>query len=512
MDAIDQNVKPENDAKAAEPEKVPQQKAAETENAVKAAAPAPEQPVQPEPEKAAESGPEQKLSLTQEYNLDMFDAMNKRDEQRAKEAERGEGGGKKTNRKSRREKKAEKKKALKTEKNASGGQTRPAGSAKAPAEGAAKPRKTQGQNLPAEQKQVRKQRVQEPSRPQKDVSAPAEPVQDLAVVEQKRRTNYPKDPLPKKKKQGPKSPEEHKRLSKRRKMIMIFGGSFAAIVILWILCLTVFFRIDTIEIKGASRYSAEEIREVCGVTSGQNLFTLNEGKVENNIETQLPYVNSVTISRHLPSKIVIEVTDVIVVGAEKVGDEYIVVGANGKVLEKVSELPKNCAELIGAELTSTEPGSLTAFADETKQEIVEEFAKAGSEGLVRDLTEIDVSDIYNLKATYDGRIVIKFGSDIDMDYKFRFLKTVLDSGEIKASDKGTLDLSMAHDLDKVYFSPDYSIDTGTTGSEDSSSSESGEESSEDSDTVSEDGTSEDSGMTDAGDSGYYDDGTTDTGE
>ena len=71
------------------------------------------------------------------------------------------------------------------------------------------------------------------------------------------------------------------------------------------------------------------------------------------------------------------------------------------------------------------------------------------------ITEIDLSDRYNLVILYDTRITMELGLPTDLEYKLHYAIGILDAGGIKDTEKGTLKLSDAMD-NRVPFEPDYS--------------------------------------------------------
>lgn len=329
------------------------------------------------------------------------------------------------------------------------------------------PRK-KGKEPPKKEKKQAKQ--PQPSKEKPRPQLPAQPVRGQPAAKDAMAASQPKkkkevfqakDPLPKKSKRTYETPEERKRVMRRRKILVAMGGAFGVIIVAMILCLTVFFKIDNIEVIGASRYSADQIIEASNLESGKhNLFTLNEGKVEEAIVTSLPYVNTVSISRHLPGTITMEVSDVTVVGAVQTSGGYVIIGTNGKMLELLEKKPDNCPLLIGATLTKTELGEQIEYENEQQKEALDAFAKALQDGEIDKITGIDITDLYSIKATYDNRIMLEFGMPTDMEFKIRFIKATLDSGKIGKSEKGTLDASLAVDKNRVYFDPDYTVDTG----------------------------------------------------
>lgn len=83
----------------------------------------------------------------------------------------------------------------------------------------------------------------------------------------------------------------------------------AAIVAAVIFGVAIFFKVNTVEVQGNTIYSADEIRSASGIQKGDNLFTLNKEAAAGSIKASLPYVETVSIIRFLPDKIVIEVKE-----------------------------------------------------------------------------------------------------------------------------------------------------------------------------------------------------------
>ena len=83
----------------------------------------------------------------------------------------------------------------------------------------------------------------------------------------------------------------------------------AAIVAAVIFGVAIFFKVNTVEVQGNAIYAAEEIRSASGIQKGDNLFTLNKEAAAGSIKASLPYVETVSIIRFLPDKIVIEVKE-----------------------------------------------------------------------------------------------------------------------------------------------------------------------------------------------------------
>lgn len=112
----------------------------------------------------------------------------------------------------------------------------------------------------------------------------------------------------------------------------------AAIVAAVIFGVAIFFKVNTVEVRGNAIYSAEEIRSASGIQKGDNLFTLNKEAAAGSIKASLPYVETVSIIRFLPDKIVIEVkeSDATFAVTTDTNTTWLI-NSVGKALEQISD-------------------------------------------------------------------------------------------------------------------------------------------------------------------------------
>lgn len=112
----------------------------------------------------------------------------------------------------------------------------------------------------------------------------------------------------------------------------------AAIVTAVIFGVAIFFKVNTVEVQGNAIYSAEEIRSASGIQKGDNLFTLNKEAAAGSIKASLPYVETVSIIRFLPDKIVIEVkeSDATFAVTTDTNTTWLI-NSVGKALEQISD-------------------------------------------------------------------------------------------------------------------------------------------------------------------------------
>ena len=93
---------------------------------------------------------------------------------------------------------------------------------------------------------------------------------------------------------------------KRKKHSALFAPiSFLLICAAVVFGLSVFFRVANIEVKGAERYTPEEIISASGLEPGDNLFFVNRSSAISRIYARLPYVETAEIELKLPNRLTI---------------------------------------------------------------------------------------------------------------------------------------------------------------------------------------------------------------
>lgn len=110
-----------------------------------------------------------------------------------------------------------------------------------------------------------------------------------------------------------------------------------------IVMMTIFFKVNTISVEGAEKYSAEEITNALDISKGDNLYLWNKMKVQEHLLEKLPYLDSVRIRRHLPDALVLTVTECRAAAAVKAEDgSYYYISSTGKILEQSTSDGRPC--------------------------------------------------------------------------------------------------------------------------------------------------------------------------
>lgn len=203
---------------------------------------------------------------------------------------------------------------------------------------------------------------------------------------------------------------QRRKKNKRKKLIFRTVLCFIFLCVGIIFALTMFFNISEITVTGDAVYSSEDIIEKSGVVIGDNLIFVSKKKINEQISTELPYVGSVKVKRHLPTKLELIVTKTQAVYAVVIDGYYTLLDANGKVLEKNLEyVAENIILLNIGEITSAELGRKICGESEAYLEKLIDIRNACNECGIEDITAIDLSEIYDIKLTYQGRIILELG-------------------------------------------------------------------------------------------------------
>ncbi|OUP12012.1 cell division protein FtsQ/DivIB [Anaeromassilibacillus sp. An200] len=260
-----------------------------------------------------------------------------------------------------------------------------------------------------------------------------------------------KDPPPRRRRPSVGAAERRKRRRRRMKLFYLILF-FLVIGTALTFAFTVLFRVETVEVRGESRYSAEEILKASGLQTGGNVFLTDTAAASDAVEKALPYIGVADVRRILPSGLEIVVEEEPVAGAVLDDTQYILVGVSGKVLDRVAEKPEGCPLIKGVAIREAPIGSQIVYEEGESREVFDKLSQAISAVNLDKVTEIDLEDSYDAKILYDGRILLEFGPPTAFEEKLLYFLDLLDEGKLTENDSGTLDLSIVPSTDRAYFS------------------------------------------------------------
>jgi len=219
--------------------------------------------------------------------------------------------------------------------------------------------------------------------------------------------------------------------------------TFLFICLILFLGVSVFFRVNEIEISGDTRYAREEIIEASEIEFGAHLFFLREDAARANILSRLPYTGHVEIVRRFPSRIEIIVTEALPVAFLWADGGYLLLERSARILERTDHRPMQRLIYLQGLETPILPreGEVLALGEEGReqlaylQEILDLF---GNLGLVPWVSELDMSDVHNPQFVYDERFTVLLGPRQNVRHDLNMFVGIL--AELDEDEFGIIDL------------------------------------------------------------------------
>ncbi|MBE6887666.1 MAG: FtsQ-type POTRA domain-containing protein [Ruminococcaceae bacterium] len=229
---------------------------------------------------------------------------------------------------------------------------------------------------------------------------------------------------------GVQSPKRVSRKTLRRRRIIKRALGMLGIVLVAaaaiFAAMKLLFVVRTTEVKGSEIFTAKEITDFIAIPEEENIFRVKSDEIEQLLVEEFTYIDNVQVIKRLPDRIEINVEDSTESFFTTDGEKYTVYSQSFKKLRNSTEPPVN-AVWLDIEMDNEEKMSLV-------KNMLDLFSKYEQ----NDITKISVSDENMIKAVYDNRIEIDFGTVLDIDYKIKMCKKILDE-KIPEEEKGTID-------------------------------------------------------------------------
>ena len=219
---------------------------------------------------------------------------------------------------------------------------------------------------------------------------------------------------------------------------------FCLIVIGLIFVMSVIFRVSRIEVVGNEHYTKEEIISAVDIEEGDNLFFFDRFAAVSRVFAKLPYVEEVFVTRALPNKVTITITESKAMAYLVVGDEKWTLDCNCKVLGKAAEgeLSSLIAViginpgtlLIGEQLTVTDYEDIVPY-------LAEVLLQIRDRNLIPYIEEINFKNRNSVSFDFNNKYTIVIGDSYKVEYKFGMFLSAIE--QLKEGDYGTIDVSNA---------------------------------------------------------------------
>ena len=228
----------------------------------------------------------------------------------------------------------------------------------------------------------------------------------------------------------------------RLKAVAVFV--LAVIMVFIVLFLTPLFNVKNISVSGNNVVTVEQIEAQVGYFVGENLFSVSKKQIRASL-MEISMIDGVEINKKLiPPTIVLEISEFVPSGYLKVNEKNIIVNEELKVVENVASVDvERLPQIFGVDALSVRSGKPLKLTDIEKEETLKVFLNTFMQtGLTEHIDYIDMSDIANLKFSFENRIEAECGSDVELSRKLRMFKETVTSSSLNENSKGTIDLSI----------------------------------------------------------------------
>ena len=217
-----------------------------------------------------------------------------------------------------------------------------------------------------------------------------------------------------------------------------------------------FFRVETIQVVGSSKYSAEQILTAAAVEENANLLLLPERAIEKRIIESFPYVDEVTVKRVFPTTVKLEIHECLPLATVQSDGAWWILDGEGKLLERTEEsLASGYIQITGLTLLEPKVG-VYAQVEETSEPMYQSLkgilTAVEEVGAQENANWIDVESRTEVNMGYMGRFTVRL--PVSSDYGdtnksnaeyLRKIETLV--GMVKkldelgqGADRGTIDL------------------------------------------------------------------------
>ncbi len=264
-------------------------------------------------------------------------------------------------------------------------------------------------------------------------------------------------------------------------------ATVVAIVLALVLGMSIFFKVENVQVTGTMNYTPWDILQASGIQTGENLITLNRAAAGGKILQKLPYVDSVRVGIQLPDTVNIEIVEEDVYYAVEASDSsWWLMDDSGKILDKTNAaLAADHTRIIGVKLENPVPGQqaraaekipettegedgdstqssgeasntqppVTVYESERLDAAITVLKCLESNGVLGGVKELNVTELGNITMQYGNQYLVELGDTSQMAKKIGAMwDTIQQHGESYQS--GTLDVSFTFWPDCVGFTPD----------------------------------------------------------
>lgn len=238
-----------------------------------------------------------------------------------------------------------------------------------------------------------------------------------------------------------KSADEARLIINRRKIrlkrIKTMGtvGFFTIFAVCFLLSYSYFRGAEIKEIlfEGDEVYTQEEILEAGSLSTGLNMLTVREKKLNNDVTKLLPFISKIDVDYQLPDVLALNVVSTKEQLILKCDKKYICVDSTGKVVsDKKKKLTVGQFLVQGMVEQEYTVGETFVVSEENAEryKIAQQFAKAAETAETLNYGVLDLKDVKDIKFTYRSKIRLYLGDSSNMAAKIESAVGIMESADV----------------------------------------------------------------------------------
>ena len=248
-----------------------------------------------------------------------------------------------------------------------------------------------------------------------------------------------------------------------------------AVVLALVLGMSIFFKVEVIEVSGALVYTEWAVREASGIEEGDRLLTFSRPRATGKIYAALPYVDHVRFGIKLPNTVIIDIDELDVVYTIESSDgTHYLMSSDGKIVEQTDGgSADSYTKIKGVKLADPVVGMQAIAAEEvvpttdsgeteaTEVALVTNSTRLATaltilqslerNGIVGEASMVDVSDLDHIKLAYGTRYDVHLGGSGNIDYKIAAMRDTIN--QLADYQTGELDVSFTIRENQVVYTP-----------------------------------------------------------
>lgn len=220
---------------------------------------------------------------------------------------------------------------------------------------------------------------------------------------------------------------EKAKMRKRKNKTPIVIAFLLLFLFVLVLLFSPLLNITVIEVEGTNLCDNKDIINNCDIDMGENILRINKKEIIYNLREKFPYIDTVSLSRKLPNKIIIKITEREPVGMIAYMGSYVIVDKDGNALEVVDiNSNRGLAVIEGVKSNRFQLGQLLPADNPEKFQLAVDIIKLLIKyNLLYKVSVIDVGNIENIHVVLGNNVVANISGRDNTEYKINYLNEII---------------------------------------------------------------------------------------